>query len=115
MCCKIGQFEKCKNTGCEWKKAFGKDCYTLNTERILSEIKQNEIKNKPTKTTCKPPEKRKIGRVVKDEIKYTEIKVVSFKVVKKEVEIKKVNPFEIDFSKITIASQDDWIKKIKVV
>ncbi len=76
--------------------------------------------------TFRPPEdfvpfyswkRRKIkkGRFVKDVLKYTEIKIIG------EVDIAEVKKMleskvkEIDFTKIQIATQDDWIKKIKVI
>ena len=45
--------------------------------------------------------RRKKGRAVKDEIKYTEVKQIN-------------KSSEIDFKKIKIIKQDDWIKKIKI-
>jgi hypothetical protein len=96
--CSIGQIERCRTTGCEWKKAFHEHCSTR---------KPVEIKFVPAEDT-KPffsnrKKSKKKGRVVKDEVKYIEINA---KPVKKEpVRQQKT---------IKVASTDDWIKKIKV-
>ena len=91
--CRIGQCERCSLTGCEWKKAFNKECsYNL--------INKNDIMVKHKK-------------VVKKEKKLKKQKSVPVENNKVFVENKKI--IEEDFTKkITIASQDDWIKKIKV-
>lgn len=87
--CKIGQDSRCKSTGCEWKKAFGDKC---SSEIWSPKFVPAEINSKSFRA------KRK-GRFVKEK--------TNTPVVKKEK--------EIDFNKIGIASQDDWIKKIKSV
>ena len=93
--CKIGQNTRCQENGCEWKKVFNQNC---------SEI--------VVKTTYVPAEdfspfftrrRKKPGRFVKDEKKYVEVKKVIHK------------PVNFDCSKITVAKQDDWIKKIKTL
>lgn len=98
--CRIGQQDRCDKTGCEWRKCFGNSC---------SVVEKPEIKFVPAEDT-KPfyTRRRKKGRVVKDEKKYTEIK----KVVEPTLTTK---PKELDFTKIKTASQDDWLKKIKTI
>jgi hypothetical protein len=102
--CRIGQQDRCDKTGCEWRKCFGNSC---------SVVEKPEIKFVPAEDT-KPfyTRRRKKGRVVKDEKKYTEIKKV---VEPKPTLTTKPKIKELDFSKITIASQDDWLKKIKTI
>lgn len=94
--CRIGQKQRCGTTKCEWKKAFNHYCWLREPEvkkcegNIHSEEKKSLVK------------KRK-GRVVKEELKYTEIKP--------HKEIKEVE-FE---NKFKTASTDNWIKKIKTL
>jgi len=98
--CRIGQQDRCDKTGCEWRKCFGNSC---------SVVDKPEIKFVPAED-IEPfyNRRRKKGRVVKDEKKYTEIK----KVVEPTLTTK---PKELDFTKIKTASQDDWLKKIKTI
>lgn len=72
--------------------------------------KKTKMKYVPAEDT-KPfyTRRRKKGRVVKEEIKYTEIKPL----INNPVVVKKEK--EIDFTKIKTESQDDWIKKIKTI
>jgi hypothetical protein len=100
--CAIGQKERCQATGCEWKKAFNQYCW-LRKPEIKIEVKP-ELKFVPAYDT-KPffSRKKRKGRVVKEETKYTEINTH-----KKISEIKFENKFKT-------ASQDDWLKKIKVI
>lgn len=101
MLCRIGQNERCDAIGCEWRKAFGNSC---PAEQVTA------LKFVPAEDT-KPfyTRRRKKGRVVKEEKKYTEIKPL----INNPVSVKKEK--EIDFTKITTAKQDDWIAKIKSV
>jgi len=106
--CSIGQTERCEATGCEWKKVFNQYCWERS-----SPVKEVNVKAKIWSPKFVPAEdtkpfyvKRKKGRVVKEEKKYTEIKI--FNIPKKE-------EIEIDFTKIKTAGQDDWIKKIKTL
>ena len=104
--CSIGQTERCEATGCEWKKVFNQYCWERSPVKAVKvEPKIWSPKFVPAEDT-KPfyVKRRKKGRVVKEEKKYTEIKI--FDVPKKE---------EINFTKIKTAGQDDWIKKIKTL
>jgi len=89
--CRIGQKDRCGSTGCEWKKVFGNSCSVIDKPEIKF-VPAEDIKPFFTK-------KKKKKKV---------------KVINNIVMIKKTK--EIDFSnKITIAEQDNWIKKIKTI
>jgi hypothetical protein len=104
MFCRIGQKERCSATKCEWKKTFGNYCWLRPPE--TKEEALNSLLGLPKDANPFPIKKaKKKGRVVSNPKKYKEIKPVIEKIKK-----------EINFGeKITTASQDDWIKKIKVL
>ncbi len=98
--CTIGQLERCRSTGCEWKKSFHHYCWHREQVPIKS-VKVNE----PNNFTMS--KKKKKGRVVKEEKKYTEIKQPQTNVAdKKEKDF---------FDKITTAKPDPWLSKIKTI
>lgn len=99
--CRIGQADRCVITGCEWRKLFHSYCWKENKlesvkgARLKGEIKVNFFS-------------KKRGRIVKEEKKYTEVKNIVPKV-------KNLKEEENFVNKISTASQDDWIKKIKTI
>lgn len=114
--CRIGQWDRCNGTGCEWKKVFKKD--ECRHQVVLPKF----VPPQDTKPFYSPRRKckevnytfKRKGRVVKEEKKYTEINPLRNNPVPVKAENKTVNK-EIDFSKIGIAPQDDWINKIKIM
>ena len=110
--CRIGQKERCEATDCEWKKHFNHNCWLRPKEPEVKEEVKKEIwspKFVPAEDT-NPfyAKRRKKGRVVKEEKKYTEVKNIVPKV-------KNLKEEENFVNKITTAKQDDWIAKIKSV
>lgn len=101
--CRIGQKERCEATGCEWKKHFNHNCWLRPPE---VKVKLNFVPAEDTKPFY--PRRRKKGKVVKDEKKYTEVKNIVPKV-------KNLKEEENFINKISTPSQDDWIKKIKTI
>ena len=114
--CSIGQTERCEATGCEWKKVFGIYCWQRSPE-VKAEVKVVtpaiwSPKFVPAEST-NPfyVKRRKKGRVVKEEKKYTEVKTPEQK--ENTVPLKTKDNFFNEI--IKVAEQDDWIKKIRVL
>jgi maltodextrin utilization protein YvdJ len=103
MNCRIGN--NCN--ACEWKRIFGYDC--SNAKEVDNEIaktKKTELKFVPAESTSPfYVKRRKKGRIVKEEKKYTEIK-------SPKINVKEENRL---IEKIGIAVQDHWISKIKTL
>jgi hypothetical protein len=107
MDCRIGK-NNCRSTGCEWKRIFGYDCSNIKgVDNEIAKTKKTELKFVPAEST-NPfyVKRRKKGRVVKEEKKYTEIKSPKTRNIKEENRL---------IEKIGIAPQDDWISKIKTL
>ncbi len=114
--CRIGQPNRCGTTGCEFSKAFFVSCWGVRLISNSPSYQQERRKFEGVKLVGYTSDsvdyvvrkKKKPGRVVKEEKKYIEVK--------KQAPQKQSAKTETDFiNKITTASQDDWIKKIKTI
>lgn len=103
MCkmCRIGQNTRCETTGCEWLKVVGTHC--IGQKIGAEDVKYFYVSKEPAPT-------KKLAKVVKQSVKK-----IPKKVFKKIEVIKKQNENSIDFSKIKVAQQDNWLSKIKTI
>lgn len=104
--CKIGQDNRCTTTGCEWLKVFGIHCIDQPINNI--DVKNFYKKNNEIKPIYVPSYDTS-SFVRRKKSKPIEIKNILIE------ENKKLNLQEVKpENKFKLASQDDWIKKIKV-
>ena len=107
--CRIGQKCRCSSTGCEWKKVFNHFCWLRTNNKVVSSY----VPAEDVKPFFAKKKKKKKGKVIKEELKYTEINPLRNNPIPV---VSQTGKKDIDFSnKITTASQDDWLKKIKTI